>query len=116
MKQFNMKDSDLKSVDIAKVGSELARDEQGRLYMAGMRALMEPLNVDTSAVEALAAIRVAGRSLRLLQERQQKVCRLHLLIAKPPGDLLGGLQGLSKECCQLCQARPESGGPTALRV
>lgn len=69
MKQFTMNDSDLKHVDIAKLGSELARDEEGRLYMAGMRALMEPLHVDTSAVEALAAVRVAGRSLRLLQER-----------------------------------------------
>src|SRR5579859_5403006 len=64
-----MNDSDLKRVEMAKLGSELARDEQGRLYMAGLRALMEPLQVDTSAVEALAAVRVAGRSLRLLQER-----------------------------------------------
>jgi DNA-binding MarR family transcriptional regulator len=69
MKHFTMNHSDLKHVDIAKLSSELARDEQGRLYMAGMRALMEPLKVDTSAVEALAAVRIAGRSLRLLQER-----------------------------------------------
>lgn len=69
MKRFTMNDSDMKHVDIAKLGSELARDEQGRLYMAGMRALMAPLKVDTSAVEALAAVRIAGRSLRLLQER-----------------------------------------------
>src|SRR5258708_38962235 len=69
MKSFTMNESDMKHVDIAKLGSELARDDQGRLYMAGMRTMMEPLKVDTSAVEALAAVRVAGRSLRLLQER-----------------------------------------------
>ena len=41
MKSFNMNDSDMKHVDIAKLSSELARDDQGRLYMAGMRTLIE---------------------------------------------------------------------------
>ena len=48
---------------------ELATDEQGRLYSVRMRELMSPLNVDLSAVEALAALRLAGRSLHHLQER-----------------------------------------------
>jgi DNA-binding MarR family transcriptional regulator len=47
----------------------LATDEQGRLFSVQMRELMTPLNVDMSAVEALAALRLAGRSLHHLQER-----------------------------------------------
>jgi DNA-binding MarR family transcriptional regulator len=49
--------------------SELARDDQGKLYDQTFRALMGPLNVDTAAIEALSALRMAGRSLMLLQER-----------------------------------------------
>lgn len=48
---------------------ELARDDAGRLYSVGMRQLFEPLHVDMSAVEALAALRIAGRMMGLLQER-----------------------------------------------
>jgi len=48
---------------------ELARDESGRLYSVGMRALFESLNVEIGAVEALAAMKIASRTLRLLQER-----------------------------------------------
>ena len=48
---------------------ELARDEQGILYKAGMRKLMGNLKFDTSAVEALAALRMAGKSLHHLQDR-----------------------------------------------
>jgi DNA-binding MarR family transcriptional regulator len=48
---------------------ELGTDEQGRLYSVRMRELMGPLNVDLTAVEALAALRLAGRSLHHLQER-----------------------------------------------
>jgi DNA-binding MarR family transcriptional regulator len=48
---------------------ELARDEQGRLYNAGMRTLMGNLPFDTSAIEALAALRLAGRTLHNLQDK-----------------------------------------------
>jgi DNA-binding MarR family transcriptional regulator len=53
----------------AKIQHELARDEDGRLYSPKMRRLMAPLNVDTSGVEALAAMRIAAHSLHLLQNR-----------------------------------------------
>ncbi len=70
MKRFNMKDADLKQPDIAKFGgSELARDDNGRLYHPGFRALMEPFNVDRDAIEAITAVRVAGRHLHLIQQR-----------------------------------------------
>lgn len=49
--------------------SEIAADENGRLYSKRFRELFEPLQVDISAVEALASLRVASRSLHLLQER-----------------------------------------------
>lgn len=49
--------------------SELGRDEAGRLYSVRMRELMEPFNVDMTGVEALAALRMAGRVLHHLQER-----------------------------------------------
>jgi len=48
---------------------EIARDERGRLYSPRMRQLMEPLKVDTSAAEAMAALRVAGKFMHLLQDR-----------------------------------------------
>ena len=48
---------------------ELDRDENGRLYVKRMRELFAPLNVEMTAVEALAALRIAGRSVHLLQER-----------------------------------------------
>ena len=48
---------------------EFARDEQGRLYSPGMRELMAAANVDTSVVEALSALRIAGKVLHLLQDR-----------------------------------------------
>jgi DNA-binding MarR family transcriptional regulator len=62
MKSFTMKTDEMKL-------PELATDEQGRLYSVRMRELMSPLNVDLTAVEALAALRLAGRSLHHLQER-----------------------------------------------
>jgi DNA-binding MarR family transcriptional regulator len=49
--------------------TELARDESGRLYSVRMRELMEPLKVDITGVEALAALRIAGRAVHHLQER-----------------------------------------------
>jgi DNA-binding MarR family transcriptional regulator len=67
MKHFTMNDPELKQFKLG--GSELARDEEGKLYDKTFRALMGPLNVDTAAIEALTALRIAGRSLMLLQER-----------------------------------------------
>lgn len=52
---------------------ELARDEEGRLYNAGMRKLFANLQFDTSAVEALAALRMAGRTLHHLQDRWAEI-------------------------------------------
>jgi DNA-binding MarR family transcriptional regulator len=57
-----MKTEDLKSF-------ELSRDEDGRLYMQRFREMLAPLNMDLSGVEALSALRFAGRALHLLQER-----------------------------------------------
>jgi DNA-binding MarR family transcriptional regulator len=53
----------------AKIGEELARDEDGRLYSVRMRALMAPMHVDLAAVEALSALRLAARFVHLVQER-----------------------------------------------
>jgi DNA-binding MarR family transcriptional regulator len=50
-------------------GTDISRDEQGRLYSPRMRALMAPLKIDTSVVEAMAALRVAGKFMHLLQDR-----------------------------------------------
>jgi DNA-binding MarR family transcriptional regulator len=69
MKSFNMNEINVKTgVDLPPT-HELARDDDGRLYSVGMRQLFASLQVDTSAVEALAALRIAGKSVRLLQER-----------------------------------------------
>lgn len=48
---------------------ELARDESGRLYSVRMRELFQPLEVDMSVIEAMSALRIAGRALHHLQER-----------------------------------------------
>jgi DNA-binding MarR family transcriptional regulator len=48
---------------------ELARDESGRLYSVRMRQLFDPLKVDTGVVEAMAALRIAGRALHHMQEK-----------------------------------------------
>jgi len=71
MKHFNMNETNVKSSGSAIHGAvhELGRDEAGRLYSVHMRELMKPLEVDTSAVEALAALRIAGKTLRMMQER-----------------------------------------------
>jgi DNA-binding MarR family transcriptional regulator len=49
--------------------TELARDESGRLYSVRMRELMEPLKVDITGVEALAALKLASRAMHHLHER-----------------------------------------------
>ncbi len=48
---------------------EVGRDEAGRLYSIRMRELFAPLHVDMAAVEALAALKIAGHSLGMLMER-----------------------------------------------
>jgi len=68
MKSFNMKDTEVKFPEPGK-GWDLETDEAGRLFMRRMRDMLAPLNTDTSALEALAALRIAGRSLHLMQER-----------------------------------------------
>ena len=68
MKSINMKDSEMKLPEISHMG-EAERDENGRLYLKRWRELFDPLHVDVSAVEALASLRLAARSLHLLQER-----------------------------------------------
>ncbi|TMF25911.1 MAG: MarR family transcriptional regulator [Chloroflexi bacterium] len=67
MNRFTMNDAELKQFKLG--GSELERGEDGKLYDRTFRALMGPLDVDTAAIEALTALRMAGRSLMLLQER-----------------------------------------------
>jgi DNA-binding MarR family transcriptional regulator len=67
MNRLNMNDTEFKQLKLG--ASELATGEDGRLYDKTFRALMGPLNADTTAIEALTALRMAGRSLHLLQER-----------------------------------------------
>jgi DNA-binding MarR family transcriptional regulator len=67
MNRFTMNDAELKQFKLG--GSELERGDDGKLYDRTFRALMGPLDVDTAAIEALTALRMAGRSLMLLQER-----------------------------------------------
>ncbi|GAC1692242.1 MAG: MarR family transcriptional regulator [Candidatus Dormibacteraceae bacterium] len=49
--------------------TELARDESGRLYSVRMRQLVDPSKVDIGIVEAIGAVRMAGRMIHHLQER-----------------------------------------------
>ena len=72
MKPFTVNHSEMKFEDIhAKLLQEggLGVDEDGRLYLKRFRDLFDPLGVDVSAVEALSALRLASRTLGLLQER-----------------------------------------------
>ncbi len=68
MNSFNMNESEMKVPDIPREG-EMARDDQGRLYLKNFRELFDPLKVDVSAVEALSSLRMASHALQLLQER-----------------------------------------------
>src|SRR3989454_10288140 len=68
MKSFTMKDTDLKHT-ISRIGWKLEQDEKGRLFHPDLRAMFDPLKVELGAVEALSAVRFAGRSVHLLQER-----------------------------------------------
>src|SRR5229473_1061072 len=70
MNRFNMNEPNVKpSEEIHAAAHEMGRDEAGRLYSVRMRELMKPLGVDITAVEALAALRIAGKTLRMMQER-----------------------------------------------
>jgi DNA-binding MarR family transcriptional regulator len=68
MKSFKMNDSEVK-LPSTPAGFDIERDEDGRLYLKRFRELFDPLMTDVSTVEAMAALRLAGRSLHLLQER-----------------------------------------------
>jgi DNA-binding MarR family transcriptional regulator len=68
MYRFNMNKSEVK-LPVGPDGWEVQRDEDGRLYLKRFRELFDSLHVDVSAVEALASLRLAGRSMHLLQER-----------------------------------------------
>jgi DNA-binding MarR family transcriptional regulator len=67
MQKFNMNTDELK--EFSKAGFEVEPDEDGRLYMKRFRELFAPSNLDITTVEALAALRLAGKSLHVLQER-----------------------------------------------
>jgi DNA-binding MarR family transcriptional regulator len=69
MKLFTMNSSDLKQSDLSKLGWELARDDKGLLYSPRFREVFGRLKVEIAAVEALSALRWAGHSLSLLQDR-----------------------------------------------
>jgi DNA-binding MarR family transcriptional regulator len=62
-----MNNAEVKLPDPSAMGIE--RDSDGRLYLKRFRELFDPSQVDVSAVEALASLRLAGRALHLLQER-----------------------------------------------
>src|SRR5256885_15109183 len=68
MKSFTMNDTDLKHT-ISRIGWKLEQDEKGRLFHPDLRAMFDPLKVELGAIEALSAVRFAGRSVHLLQER-----------------------------------------------
>jgi DNA-binding MarR family transcriptional regulator len=70
MKSFKVNDSDLKDPRNLAIGpDECGVDTDGRLYLKRFRELFDPLGVDVTAVEALSALRLASRTLGLLQER-----------------------------------------------
>ncbi|HSP08029.1 MAG TPA: MarR family transcriptional regulator [Candidatus Dormibacteraeota bacterium] len=69
MKSFTIKSPGTKPSDLNKVGWELARDDNGLLYSPRFREVFGPLKVGIEAVEALAALRWAGHTLSLLQDR-----------------------------------------------
>ena len=69
MKSFTMKESTMKLGKPEAMHGELARDETGRLYSVRMRELLDPLKVDLSVIEAMAALRIAGKMMHHLQER-----------------------------------------------
>ena len=104
MKSFTMNQSTMAPLpgDLG-AGHELARDDAGRLYSVRMRELFASLHVDMSAVEALAALKLAGRMQHLLHERWAEkhgltegrlgvLFRLYRCGDTPLGDLAGDLE------------------------
>lgn len=69
MKSFTMSSSDLKPADLGKAGWELARDQDGLLYSPRFREVFGAVNEGIEAVEAFSALRWAGHSLGMLQDR-----------------------------------------------
>ncbi len=71
MKHYKMNESEVKLTEVAGpvIAGEMERDEQGRLYLKRLRELFDPLMVDLGAVETMAALRLAARSIHVLQER-----------------------------------------------
>ncbi len=72
VKSFTMNPNEVKYPDVRepKVFHELARDEQGRLYSARLREMVEPLGLeDITSMEAMSALRAAGKFIHLLQNR-----------------------------------------------
>src|SRR5690242_21826740 len=55
--------------EFSKARFDIEPDDNGRLYMKSFRELFAPSNLDMTTVEALAALRLAGKSLHVLQER-----------------------------------------------
>src|SRR2546427_10429929 len=116
MKSYKMKTDDLKSF-------ELGHDEDGRLYLKRFRDLFAPLKIDMSGVEALSAVRFAGRSLHLLQERWAEqhglsegrlggLFRLHRCGDMPLGGLANDLDSTPRNITRLVDRR-ERDGPAA---
>ena len=92
----------MKPAEISKLGWELAVDEDGRLFQPRFRELLAPLSVDNAAVEAISAVRVAARTVHLLQDRWAEthglsegrlavLFRLHRCGDLPLGELAEGL-------------------------
>jgi len=111
MKSYKMKTDDVKSF-------ELGRDENGRLYMKRFREMFAALKVDVSSVEALAAVRFAGRSLHLLQERWAEqhglsegrmgvLFRLHRCGDMPLGELANDLDSTPRNITGLVERVPD---------
>lgn len=69
MKNFKMKESELKFPGALATFPDLQQDEDGRLYLKRFRELFDPSMTDLSSVEALASLRLAARSMHLLQDR-----------------------------------------------
>lgn len=63
-----MNHDDMKLETFAEAG-QIERDPDGRLYVKRFRELFHPLSVDLSAIEAIAALRMASRAVHLMQER-----------------------------------------------
>lgn len=69
MNFFNMKMSEVKSESKLPDLGDVECDVDGRLYLKRFRQLFDPSQIDMASVEALAALRYAGRTVHLLQER-----------------------------------------------